>query len=888
MKLNNISKAFFINLERRKDRLDHINKNLPFYAERFDAIDANNIELNEEIEKLFKKSLNKLTKAEIACCLSHYKLWKQLTIDKEADNYLILEDDVVFKKGFTNFWNQVFSKNIPKNYNLLYLGGCQPWNKPQYHKVLKPYNQYFYNVKKNNFFNKEDHYFHMNAQSYVISKQGANLICQYIDQLGFDSEKSQADIFMINFFNKNKIFELPNSIFHLYPNMSYQLHEENDNIEIDQKSDIRHASEKIHYLEKISVIIPTIWKANNYLRQSLQDLDKEYLVEEIIVINNNKEETPNWIKQNKKVKLIDPGERLYFNKSVNLGVDLCKNDICCALNDDVIIINRNIFKYISEQLKHESGAIFISKNSINAHGVNLSIELKKISGIEHGNGMLFFLRKSSFVKIPEKIVHHHGDGFIAAINKLQKKQNYTIQGFKIRTKESASQKYAKEVISKDWRIYKEVFDNLNQFLPQESSDDRRISVVIPTIWMANDYMMSSLLDLDKVDCIEEVIVINNDKTKTPHWINASKKVKVVDPGKRMYFNESVNLGIDLCKNDICCIYNDDITSDTRVFNYVKNNFSEKDGCIFISPKYINQQTRSTGNLKKVNDIIKDGLHRGSGMMMFVRKNSFIKIPENLIHHFGDTFIFKINQKQGRQNYIIEGFPIQTPGSASEDDAVRKVISRDWAVHKEIFDDLDQFITGKQVSFPSLRGISNKKIPKKIHLSWKNKNVLNSNHSLIKKGAKNLQLLNPDWDIEVHDDEDINKLLRDTIGRSDWDLIKDRKITEKTDLWRLIKTYQEGGLYIDIDRYIDTPLSEVINSKTSLVLPTYLDADFSQDFILSCAKSPILGKAISNNLHYRRQGESLFFLAVQSYLLAVSEFVINKKLTRGQNKKEFDI
>ena len=462
---------------------------------------------------------------------------------------------------------------------LLYLGGCQPWNKPQYHKVLKPYNQYFYNVKKNNFFNKEDHYFHMNAQSYVISKQGANLICQYIDQLGFDSEKSQADIFMINFFNKNKIFELPNSIFHLYPNMSYQLHEENDNIEIDQKSDIRHASEKIHYLEKISVIIPTIWKANNYLRRSLQDLDKEYLVEEIIVINNNKEETPNWIKENKKVKLIDPGERLYFNKSVNLGVDLCKNDICCALNDDVIIVNRNIFKYISEQLKHEFGAIFISKNSINAHGVDLSIELKKISGIEHGNGMLFFLRKSSFVKIPEKIVHHHGDGFIAAINKLQKKQNYTIQGFKIRTKESASQKYAEEVISNDWRIYKEVFDNLNQFLPQE------------------------------------------------------------------------------------------------------------------------------------------------------------------------------------------------------------------------------------ISFPALQEISSKQIPKKIHLSWKDKNVLNSNHSLIKKGAKNLELLNPEWDIEVYDDEDINKLLRDTIGRSNWDLIKDRKITEKTDLWRLIKTYQEGGLYIDIDRYIDTPLSK---------------------------------------------------------------------------------
>jgi GR25 family glycosyltransferase involved in LPS biosynthesis len=671
MKLNKISKAFFINLERRKDRLDHINKNLPFNAERFDAIDANNIELNEEIEKLFKKCLKNLTKAEIACSLSHYKLWKQLTLDNEADNYLILEDDVVFKKGFTNFWNKVFSKHIPEDYNLLYLGGCQPWNKPQYHKVLKPHNQYFYNVKKNNFFNKEDHYFHMNAQSYVISKQGASLICQYVDQLGFDLEKSQAqDIFMVKFFNKNKIFEAPDSIFHLYPNMSYQLHEENDNTEIDKKSDLRHASEKFNDLEKISVIIPTIWKANNYLRRSLQDLDRENLVEEIILINNNKEETPNWIKNIKKVKLIDPGERLYFNKSVNLGVDLCKNDICCVLNDDVIIINRNIFKYISKEFNHKLGAIFISKDSINAYGNDLPIKLKKIHKLTHGNGMLFFVRKSSFVKIPEKLVHHFGDRFTASINNLQKKQNYTIQGFKIRTKESASQKYAKGVISKDWRIHKEVFNNLNQFLPQEE--------------------------------------------KTPHFPNSDN------------------------------------------------------------------------------------------------------------------------------------------------------------------------------SFPALQEISSKQIPKKIHLSWKNKNVLDSNYSLIKKGVKNLELLNPEWDIEVYDDEDINKLLRDTIGKSNWDLIKDRKITEKTDLWRLIKTYKEGGLYIDIDRYIDTPLSEVINSKTSLVLPTYLDGDFSQDFILSCAKSPILGKAISNNLHYRRQGKSLFFLAVQSYLSSVSEFVINKKLTRGGNKKEFDI
>lgn len=660
MTLNKISKAFFINLDRRIDRLEHVNKSLPFSAERFPAIDAKNLELNEEIKKIFGKNLQKFTKAEIACALSHYKLWKRLISDKDADNYLILEDDAVFKEGFTNFWNQVFSKQMPSEYSIIYFGGCQPWNKPHYHKVLEKHNNYFSNIKRNDFFTKNDHFWHMNASSYILSKNAASLLCQWVDQNGMDNA---VDNFMQNFFNKNKSFEDSKSIYHLNPLMSYQLHEENDNTELDKKSDLRYAEEKFANVEGVSV-------------------------------------------------------------------------------------------------------------------------------------------------------------------------------------------------------------------------------VIPTVWAANDYMMKSLLLLDKVECIKEVVVIDNNTTKTPRWIQAFQKVKLIDPGKRMYFNESVNFGIDLCENDICCIYNDDITSDTRVFDYVRNNLTKEDGCIFISPEYINKNSQSNGKLKKVNNILADGLHHGSGMMMFLRKQNFIKIPSELIHHFGDTFIFEINKRQGKQNYTVEGFPIKTPGSASQDESVEKVIASDWKIHKKVFYNLNIYLN-KEISFPRLAPISKKEIPKKIHLSWKNKNILDSNYSLIKKGAKNLELLNPGWDIQVYDDEDIDRLLRDSIGRDNWDLIKDRKITEKTDLWRLVKTYQEGGLYIDIDRYIDTPLSEIINQKTSCVLPTFQDVDFSQDFILTCAKNPIIGRAIANNLNYRKQGKSMFFLAVYSYMQSVCEVLGAKIIDRGNNPEYFN-
>jgi predicted O-methyltransferase YrrM len=193
----------------------------------------------------------------------------------------------------------------------------------------------------------------------------------------------------------------------------------------------------------------------------------------------------------------------------------------------------------------------------------------------------------------------------------------------------------------------------------------------------------------------------------------------------------------------------------------------------------------------------------------------------------------------------------------------------------------------QFDFPNIKDIKPAQITKKIHLSWRDKNVLNGDYQLINKGARKLQLLNPDWDVVVYDDEDINGLLRDTIGKENWDLIKDKKITEKTDLWRLIKTYKEGGMYIDIDRYIDTPISEIMNTSTSMVLPTFQDVDFSQDFILTCPKNPIIGRAIVNNLNYRKKGKSLFFMAVQSYMHSVSEVLTGSKIDRGDNEEYFN-
>lgn len=257
--LHNISKSFFINLDRRQDRLAHMSDSLPFFSERFSAADSKSISLSGEVIKLFPKSYHLRSKSEICCALSHYRLWQKLCDDQGADNYLILEDDVVFKEGFVKFWNHAFGKNMPDDFDLIYIGGCQPWNKPHYHKVLEKYNNYYSTVKKNDFFSKGDKFWQMNTQSYVISKPAAKKICEWIDANGLENA---LDHFMIRFFDEHSSTGREGKVYHLNPLMTYQIHEENDNTEIDKNSDIRNNVDKFEEVSLTKIIHQT-WKVND-------------------------------------------------------------------------------------------------------------------------------------------------------------------------------------------------------------------------------------------------------------------------------------------------------------------------------------------------------------------------------------------------------------------------------------------------------------------------------------------------------------------------------------------------------------------------------------------------------------------------------------------------
>jgi mannosyltransferase OCH1-like enzyme len=82
-------------------------------------------------------------------------------------------------------------------------------------------------------------------------------------------------------------------------------------------------------------------------------------------------------------------------------------------------------------------------------------------------------------------------------------------------------------------------------------------------------------------------------------------------------------------------------------------------------------------------------------------------------------------------------------------------------------------------------------------------------------------------------------------------LQNRHIVEKIDVWRLIKLYNEGGLYIDVDRLVNVSLNDIAKKDIKWILPTCRDNDFSHDFMCSSPGNPVFLETLKLNLSRRR-------------------------------------
>jgi mannosyltransferase OCH1-like enzyme len=180
------------------------------------------------------------------------------------------------------------------------------------------------------------------------------------------------------------------------------------------------------------------------------------------------------------------------------------------------------------------------------------------------------------------------------------------------------------------------------------------------------------------------------------------------------------------------------------------------------------------------------------------------------------------------------------------------------------------------------------IPKKAYVSWVNKDIVSSKSLIIEHGLRNLIELNPDWEVSLYDNDEVVQYLRDNLEESVFKLFEGAHIVEKLDTWRLIKLYQEGGMYVDLDRLCNVRLSDVIPDHIKCVLPTSRDFDFSHDLMVTEAGNPIFKTAVELQLQRRWEGSrNVYFLGPQTYIHAITKTLTGKMINTNPGKEVMD-
>jgi glycosyltransferase involved in cell wall biosynthesis len=180
----------------------------------------------------------------------------------------------------------------------------------------------------------------------------------------------------------------------------------------------RNANMSYKKQDKFSVIVPTMWRSKTLFKESLQRLLNNVLVDEIIIINNDVEKTPEWpwILSHEKVKLLNQKENIKVNPAWNLGVRESKNDLVAIINDD-LCFDTKLFYKIANHIHDDIGAYGfivggeqysqpeIVDGSINFIHWNPSV-------CAYGFGQLMVMNKKNWTPIIDELEVYFGDDFI--------------------------------------------------------------------------------------------------------------------------------------------------------------------------------------------------------------------------------------------------------------------------------------------------------------------------------------------------------------------------------------------------------------------------------------------------------------------------------------------
>ena len=170
----------------------------------------------------------------------------------------------------------------------------------------------------------------------------------------------------------------------------------------------------------ITAIIPTMWKSKN-INKILTDLYGWYLIDKVILIDNNSAETPDDFPKDDKLIYVKPNKNMYVNPAWNLGVHMANTENIFILNDDIVFQYSEVHNYLME-VTGKGGVKFEDLGFVGMHSINyvgggrqMIIEPYDNHTNTGGWGCFIMFAKKHWVDIPEGLKIWYGDNYMQAV-----------------------------------------------------------------------------------------------------------------------------------------------------------------------------------------------------------------------------------------------------------------------------------------------------------------------------------------------------------------------------------------------------------------------------------------------------------------------------------------
>jgi hypothetical protein len=200
--------------------------------------------------------------------------------------------------------------------------------------------------------------------------------------------------------------------------------------------------------------------------------------------------------------------------------------------------------------------------------------------------------------------------------------------------------------------------------------DNKFSIIIPTMWRS-DLIHEMLPIYDNSKFVGEIIIIDNDPTKTPP-LSHYNKIKYYTKGENIFVNPAWNWGVLLASYKII-LANDDIL--------IENIDAILSATLNSPHDIIGVNIKDQDGITSINTI-KRFPANSYGCFMYIK--NYMVIPEQLKIWYGDKLLFQHNKLRG----IYCGFGIEIQKSTTINSDVklfRETIGKnDIAEYKKLF------------------------------------------------------------------------------------------------------------------------------------------------------------------------------------------------------------